>query len=448
MPANQRRPNLQALERMLQVAMTDSSGSDYQRAVGNRLSHSFVLLRRRQHGGGAHRGASALKRNIVRIHDSQTLETEVAHGPSGGADVERIARVHQDDAQMIEFSRSRQAVSILRQPDADGSVTRTTLLETDSREANSLHACCRRVLELRRANVKNLSNLCDYGESGRKRCKLSVIEGLIAGNPGRLAPVQEDGFESSKDGIMGQIVTPMNAARLADPMNSVRPMGKILVVEDDPAVQKALKRLFESEGYTVEIQANGKSALESFQAAPPSVIILDLRLPKLSGSDLCKEVKAQAPALPIVVLSATSDVSDKVLLLELGADDYVTKPFSPRELLARVRAALRHTSRTAPVNLVSFDGISIDFKKMEILRDGKVVVLTAQEFKTLQFLVQNADRVIGRDELLNEVWGYQNYPSTRTVDNHILKLRQKLERDPASPVHFRTVHGMGYKFVR
>jgi DNA-binding response OmpR family regulator len=247
---------------------------------------------------------------------------------------------------------------------------------------------------------------------------------------------------------MGQTATPMSAAGSADSMNSVRPLGKILVVEDDPAVQKALKRLFESEGYTVEIQANGKSALESFQAAPPAVIILDLRLPKLSGGDLCKEVKAQAPTLPIVVLSATSDVSDKVLLLELGADDYVTKPFSPRELLARVRAALRHTSRTPTANLVSFDGISIDFKKMEVLRNGKVVVLTAQEFKTLQFLVQNADRVIGRDELLNEVWGYQNYPSTRTVDNHILKLRQKLERDPASPVHFRTVHGMGYKFVR
>jgi two-component system alkaline phosphatase synthesis response regulator PhoP len=247
---------------------------------------------------------------------------------------------------------------------------------------------------------------------------------------------------------MGQIATPLSTVRSLDTMNSTPPMGRILVVEDDPAVQKALKRLFESEGYAVEIQTNGKSALESFQNVPPAIVILDLRLPKLSGSDVCKEIKAQAPTLPIVVLSATSDVSDKVLLLELGADDYVTKPFSPRELLARVRAALRHTSRTAAGNLVNFDGISIDFKKMEVHRDGKVVVLTAQEFKTLQFLVQNADRVIGRDELLNEVWGYQNYPSTRTVDNHILKLRQKLERDPASPVHFRTVHGMGYKFVR
>jgi DNA-binding response OmpR family regulator len=184
---------------------------------------------------------------------------------------------------------------------------------------------------------------------------------------------------------MGQTATPMSAAKLADPTNSTRPMGRILVVEDDPAVQKALKRLFESEGYTVEIQGNGKAALESFQAAPPSVIILDLRLPKLSGSDLCKEVKAQAPTLPIVVLSATSDVSDKVLLLELGADDYVTKPFSPRELLARVRAALRHTSRTASVSLVSFDGISIDFKKMEVQRDSKVVVLTRRNSRHCSF---------------------------------------------------------------
>ena len=246
---------------------------------------------------------------------------------------------------------------------------------------------------------------------------------------------------------MGQIATPIITARMGDSTNSPRSQGRILVVEDDPAVQKALKRLFESEGYAVEIQANGQSALESFQAAAPAVVILDLRLPKLSGGDVCKEIKAQAPTLPIIVLSATSDVSDKVLLLELGADDYVTKPFSPRELLARVRAALRHTSRTANVSRVSFDGISVDFKKMEVLRDDKVVVLTAQEFKTLQFLVQNADRVISRDELLNEVWGYQNYPSTRTVDNHILKLRQKLERDAACPQHFLTVHGVGYRFL-
>ena len=225
-------------------------------------------------------------------------------------------------------------------------------------------------------------------------------------------------------------------------------MERILVVEDDRAVQRALRRLFETEGFAVEISSDGKSALEAFRTTAPAAIVLDLRLPAMSGRDVCREIKQQSPSLPIIVLSATSDVSDKVLLLELGADDYVTKPFSPRELLARVRAALRRNLRTGTGEVVAFDGISVDFTKMEVIREGEPVGLTAQEFKTLKFLVQNAERVISRDELLNEVWGYHNYPSTRTVDNHILKLRQKLEKDPANPVHFRTVHGMGYKFVR
>jgi DNA-binding response OmpR family regulator len=256
------------------------------------------------------------------------------------------------------------------------------------------------------------------------------------------------GLPKKEQAHMGNLAMPFSATRAVSPASPIKPAARILVVEDDPAVQKALRRLFETEGYAVETQSDGKAALESFQSSAPAAIVLDMRLPSLSGRDVCKEIKAVAPALPIVVLSAASDVSDKVLLLELGADDYVTKPFSPRELLARVRAALRHTERAPEIQLVSFDGITADFKKMEIKRDGTPVVLTAQEFKTFQFLVQNPDRVISRDELLNEVWGYQNYPSTRTVDNHILKLRQKLERDPSSPVHFRTVHGMGYKFVR
>jgi DNA-binding response OmpR family regulator len=222
---------------------------------------------------------------------------------------------------------------------------------------------------------------------------------------------------------------------------------RILVVEDDRAVQKALRRLFEAEKFSVEICSDGKSAVEAFRRAAPAAIILDLRLPAMSGRDVCREIKQYAPTLPIIVLSAASDVSDKVLLLEIGADDYVTKPFSPRELLARVRAALRRTARTGNTDVSTFDGISVDYSKMEILRDGVPVALTAQEFKTLKFMMQNPERVITRDELLNEVWGYQNYPSTRTVDNHILKLRQKLERDPANPVHFRTVHGVGYKFL-
>jgi DNA-binding response OmpR family regulator len=235
--------------------------------------------------------------------------------------------------------------------------------------------------------------------------------------------------------------------QISDPPPDTARMERILVVEDDRAVQKALKRLFEAEGFAVEICGDGKSAVESFRASPPAAMVLDLRLPAMSGRDVCREIKQQASTVPILVLSAASDVSDKVLLLELGADDYVTKPFSPRELLARVRAALRRAVRSNPTELAAFAGVSVDFTKMDVSRNGQAVVLTAQEFKTLKFMMQNAERVITRDELLNEVWGYQNYPSTRTVDNHILKLRQKLEMDPANPVHFRTVHGVGYKFV-
>ena len=225
-------------------------------------------------------------------------------------------------------------------------------------------------------------------------------------------------------------------------------MERILVIEDDRAVQKALKRLFDGEGIAVEIASDGKAGVEAFRRSAPSVVVLDLRLPVMSGREVCQEIKHQAPMVPVIMLSAASDVSDKVLLLELGADDYVTKPFSPRELLARVRAALRRNTRSGAGDVTGFDGVSVDFIKMEVTRDGESIGMTAQEFKTLKFLLQNAERVITRDELLNEVWGYQNYPSTRTVDNHILKLRQKLERDPANPAHFRTVHGVGYKFVR
>src|SRR6516162_1106466 len=223
---------------------------------------------------------------------------------------------------------------------------------------------------------------------------------------------------------------------------------RILVVEDDHAVQKALKHLFQTEGFEIEITGDGKSALEAFRRATPSAIVLDLRLPVMSGRDVCREIKQQSPSVPIIVLSAASDVSDKVLLLELGADDYVTKPFSPRELLARVRAAIRRSGRVEIGDVATFDGITVNFAKMEVVRDGTLIELTAREFNALKFLVQNPERVISRDELLSEVWGYQNYPTTRTVDNHILKLRQKLEKDPTNPVHFRTVHGVGYKFVR
>ncbi len=224
-------------------------------------------------------------------------------------------------------------------------------------------------------------------------------------------------------------------------------MQRILVIEDDSRVQKALKRLFESEGFVVDITSNGLAGLESFRTMQPAAVVLDLRLPGMAGPDVCREIKQTAPHLPIIILSAKTDVSDKVLLLELGADDYVTKPFSPRELMARVSSAVRRSGRTKPSKTFSFSDVNVDFAKMELRKAGQLISLTAQEFKVLKFMTQNAERVISRDELLNEVWGYQNYPSTRTVDNHILKLRQKLEKDPANPEHFRTVHSAGYKFV-
>ena len=224
-------------------------------------------------------------------------------------------------------------------------------------------------------------------------------------------------------------------------------MERLLVVEDDPAVQRALRRLFEAEEYVVQVAPDGKSGLAAYHASPPSVVVLDLRLPGISGSDLCREIKKETPALPVVVLSAKTDVADKVLLLEMGADDYVTKPFSPRELLARVRAAVRRSKRAETGEIFTFGSVSVDFAKMELTRDGKAVEMTAHEFKLLKFFAQNQGRVIPRSELLDKVWGYQNYPSTRTVDNHIWKLRLKLEEDPAEPMRFLTVHGAGYKFV-
>lgn len=223
---------------------------------------------------------------------------------------------------------------------------------------------------------------------------------------------------------------------------------KILVVEDDRAVQKALRRLFEGEGFEVEVAGNGSEGLEKFRAAPPAALVLDLSLPGTPGQDVCREISQAAPNLPIIILSARTEVMDKVLMLELGAHDYVTKPFSPRELLARVKTAMRRKTITAPPSeSFLFGDVKVNFTKMELERQGVPVQMTSQEFKVLKFMIQNAERVLSREELLNQVWGYRNYPSTRTVDNHILRLRQKLERDSTNPVHFRTVHSAGYKFV-
>jgi DNA-binding response OmpR family regulator len=221
---------------------------------------------------------------------------------------------------------------------------------------------------------------------------------------------------------------------------------RILIVDDDPAVQKALKRLFEDNGYKVAISSDGKSALEAFRSVAPTAIILDLRLPIVSGQEVCREIRRSSSTMPIVVLSASTDVLDKVMLLEMGADDYLAKPFSPRELLARVRTAIRHTRKTDTSDLATFNGVCVDFVRMEATFDGQAVELTTQEFKILKFFYQNMERVISRDELLGAL-GYKDYSTARTIDNHIVRLRQKLERDPTNPIHFRTVYGIGYRFV-
>jgi len=179
----------------------------------------------------------------------------------------------------------------------------------------------------------------------------------------------------------------------------------------------------------------------------PSALLLDLRLPDISGQELCRKITQVAPSLPIIVLTAKANLVDKVLLLELGACDYVTKPFSPRELLARVRAAVRRSTQGQSEDVFCFDDVTVNFPNVEVMRGGELVSLTAREFQTLKFLIQNQERVISREELLQKVWGYQNYPSTRTVDTHMLHLRHKLEREPANPLHFRTVHSVGYKFI-
>jgi DNA-binding response OmpR family regulator len=235
-------------------------------------------------------------------------------------------------------------------------------------------------------------------------------------------------------------------------------METVLVVEDNRTLQRALQRLFESDSLEVQIASDGIAGLEMFKTELPDVVLLDLTLPRLPGKELCREFKMMAASVPVVVLSANADIENKVLLLELGADDYVTKPFSPRELLARVRRAMRRakTMATRAANLPGTDArdvlcladAEIDFTAMSAKRAGKTLALTTHEFKLIKFLSLSPGIVFSREQLLDQVWGYENYPTTRTVDTYISHLRQKLEPEPSNPVFFLTIHGAGYKFVR
>lgn len=226
-------------------------------------------------------------------------------------------------------------------------------------------------------------------------------------------------------------------------------MDTILIVDDDRNIQKAMKRIFEYDGYKVAVSGDGQSALESFRALLPAAVILDLGLPLMSGKDVCREIRRQSSSVPIIIVSAIGEESDKILLLELGADDYVTKPFSPRELLARVRTAIRRSQieKSNVSEYVEFGNARVSFSGMEASFKGAPVLLTAGEFKTLKFLMENAERVVDRHEILDRAFGYEGEAKTRTIDNHILSLRQKLEQEPEDPRHIVTVRGMGYKFV-
>lgn len=229
-------------------------------------------------------------------------------------------------------------------------------------------------------------------------------------------------------------------------------MTTVLAIEDDPAILRGLADNLRFEGYDVVTATDGETGYRLQQERKPDLILLDLMLPRMSGFEFCRKLRGEGIQTPVLMLTARSEEPDRVLGLDLGADDYVTKPFSVRELMARVRALLRRSqsgsegSPGLPDDL-HFGGMDIDFRSYEARRNGEPVDMTRKEFAILRFLASRAGDVVTRDDLLNEVWGYESYPSSRTVDNHVAGLRAKLERDSSQPEHIKTVHGVGYKFV-
>jgi DNA-binding response OmpR family regulator len=231
-------------------------------------------------------------------------------------------------------------------------------------------------------------------------------------------------------------------------------VSRILVVEDEPAILRGLADNLTRELHDVLTAADGETAYQLIKQKKPDLVILDLMLPKLSGYEVCRQMRAEGIATPILMLTARGEEGDRVAGLDLGADDYVTKPFSVRELLARVRALLRRgqpATATASLDELTVDDISIDFRRYEARKAdspaGAPLEMTRREFQILRALASRAGEVVTREELLNQVWGLEVYPTTRTVDNHIAGLRAKLERDPAQPRHLLTVRGVGYKWV-
>jgi DNA-binding response OmpR family regulator len=226
-------------------------------------------------------------------------------------------------------------------------------------------------------------------------------------------------------------------------------MSRVLVVEDDEAMAVALRDGFTYEGYEVTVARDGEDGLRHARENPPDLMILDVMLPKMTGLEVCKLLRGEGSQLPIIMLTARGQEIDKVLGLKLGADDYVTKPFSFMELMARVEAVLR---RSQPGGLghssvYEFGDMSVDMDRHDATKGGEPVELTPREFRLLGYLLEHRGEVVSREELLDAVWGYDTIPFTRTVDTHIAKLRKKIEDDASDPQHIITVHRLGYKFV-
>jgi two-component system alkaline phosphatase synthesis response regulator PhoP len=225
-------------------------------------------------------------------------------------------------------------------------------------------------------------------------------------------------------------------------------MSKILIVEDEPDMVAGLKDNFEFEGYEVQTAADGEAGLAQARAWKPDLVVLDVMLPKLSGLEVCKTLRGEGFESPILMLTARGQEIDKVVGLELGADDYVTKPFSIRELLARVKAVLRRTDGKAKrLARYAFSDLELDFEAYKATKGGDPLDLSPREFELLRYLIERKGDTVSRDQLLEDVWGYESYPSTRTVDTHIAKLRAKIGDSGSEPRYILTIHGMGYKFI-
>ncbi len=221
---------------------------------------------------------------------------------------------------------------------------------------------------------------------------------------------------------------------------------KILVIDDDDNLRDTVSMMLEQEGFRVDLADEGRSGFEQALMLKPDLLLVDLRLPGMSGVEICKQLRAAQLATPIIVLSAVGDEIDKVLLLEIGADDYIVKPFGAREMVARIRAVLRRSSVESR-KVVHIGEIEIDLERRVVSRGEQEIKLTPAEFNLLAFFLNHPDRPLTRDMILNTVWGYSYASNTRTVDAHVLKLRQKLEPDPNVPRHILTVHGVGYRFL-